>query len=167
MNVPSNIKNWWGNLLDRERQLITIAGLVVGILFIYGVIWSPLSDAVQDRKTEVTTQEKLLHYLQHVSFTISRLKSEGIQVNAASNADLLSLAEQTLSQQELSSYLKQVQQPKQNQIALTFDNVPFDKLMQWLQTLTTSQGVRVTQLSAQRLPVIGTANVKITLSVGA
>ena len=162
-----NIKNWWGNLLDRERQVLTIAGVFVGVLFIYSVTWSPLSDAVQDRKIEVTTQQQLLRYLQHASSTIAQLKAEGIQVSTASNADLLSLAEQTLSQQALSSYLKQVQQPQQNQIVLTFENVPLDKLMQWVQMLATTHGVRVTQLSADRLPVIGTANVKMTLAVNA
>ncbi|HLB56088.1 MAG TPA: type II secretion system protein M [Coxiellaceae bacterium] len=167
MNVPDNIKNWWGGLLDRERQMLMIGGIAVGIFLIYAAIWSPLSDAVQDRKTEVVTQRKLLHYLQNASSTITELKTEGIQVSAASNADLLSLAEQTLSQQDLSNFLKQVQQPKQNQIALTFQSVPFDKLMQWLQTLATQHGVRVTQLSAQRLAMIGTANVKMTLAVGA
>ena len=166
MSAFDNIKNWWGNLLDRERQMLTIGGIVVGVLFIYGVIWSPLSDAVQDHKTAVTTQEKLLRYMQQTSSTIAALKAEGIQVSAASNADLLSLAESTLSQQQLSSYLKQVQQPAQNQIVFTFENVPFDKLMQWLQTLAITHGVRVTQLSAERLPMIGTANVKMTLMVG-
>lgn len=167
VNVPDNIKNWWGGLLDRERHMLTVGGILVGIFLIYAAIWSPLSNAVQDKKTEVVTQRKLLRYLQHASSTISELKTEGIHVSAASNADLLSLAEQTLSQQDLSHFLKQVQQPTQNQIALTFENAPFDKLMQWVQTLATQQGVRVTQLSAQRLPMIGTANVKMTLAVGA
>lgn len=167
MNVPDNIKNWWGGLQDREQKILTVCGIAVGIFLIYAVIWSPLSNAVQDKKTEVITQRKLLRYLQHASSTITELKTEGIQVSAASNADLLSLAEQTLSQQDLSHFLKQVQQPKQNQITLTFEKVPFDKLMQWVQTLATQQGVRVTQLSAQRLQVIGIANVKMTLAVGA
>src|SRR3990167_1014199 len=167
MNVPDNIKNWWGGLLDRERQMLMIGGIAVGIFLIYAAIWSQLSDAVQDRKTEVVTQRKLLHYLQNASSTITELKTEGIQVSAASNADLLSLAEQTLSQQDLSNFLKQVQQPKQNQIALTFQSVPFDKLMQWLQTLATQHGVRVTQLSAQGLVMLGRANVRMTWALGA
>lgn len=163
MSLQDNIKNWWGSLLDRERQMLMIGGILVAILFVYEVIWSPLSDAVEDKKTAITTQQQLLRYLQHASQTITQLKAEGIQVGAT-QSDLLSLVEQTLSQQELSAYLKQVQQPQQKQVALTFEKVPFDKLMQWAQLLVTTHGVRVMQLSATRLAVIGTADVKMTLT---
>lgn len=159
------IKNWWENLLDRERQLITAGGIVVGILFIYGVIWNPLADAVQDRQTQVTTQQQLLQYLQRAAHRVQQFKAAGIQVGAASDANLLSLIEETLSQQTLSGFLKQVNQPKKNEVVLTFENVPFDKLMQWAQTLNTTHGATITQLSAKRLSVIGTANVTVTLSV--
>lgn len=159
-----NLKNWWENLSDRERQLMLIGGIVVGVLFIYMAIWRPLSDVVADRKLQVTTHRQLLHYLQHASQTISQLKTEGIVVDAKGSVDLLSLAEKTLSQQALSTYLKQVQQPQQNQIVLTFEDVPFDQLMQWLQMMTTKHGVAVKQFTATRLPMIGTANVQVTLS---
>ena len=159
-----NMKQWWENLLERERQMLTVGGILGGILFVYVVIWSPLSDAVQDRKTEVTTQQQLLQYLQKTSATILQLKAEGVQATATENADILALTEQSLSQQGLSNFLKQVQQPQPNQVALTFEKIPFDKLMQWLQTITTTQGVRVNELNATKLPVIGTANVTLTLS---
>lgn len=160
-----NLKSWWENLSDRERQMVSIGGVIVGVLFVYMTIWSPLSDAVADRKMQVTTHRQLLQYLQRASQTIAQLKSDGIVVDSSGNVDLLSLAEQTLSQQSLSTYLKQVQQPQQNQIALTFKNVPFDKLMQWLQTMTTQHDIKVQQFTAKRLPTIGTANVQMTLAM--
>lgn len=163
MNIK-DIKNWWENLLDRERRMLTIGGIVVGILFVYAVIWSPLSDAVQDRKTEAMTQQKLLQYLQKSAATIQKLRAEGIHAASAENVDLLSLTEQSLSQQGLSDDLRQVQQVEKNQVALTFVNVPFDKLMQWLEEMSTSHGVHVSQLHATRLPMIGTANVTLSLS---
>jgi general secretion pathway protein M len=164
MNILDNIKSWWESLANRERLMITIAGVFVGILFVYGVIWSPLSSAVEDYQTQVNSQQHLLAYLQAASRKIQQLKAEGIEASTGSSqTDLLSLAEQTLSQQGLSIYLKQVQQPKQNQIQLTLENVPFDKLMQWTQQLSNTQGVHVVTLNATRLPIVGTANVDMTL----
>src|SRR3990167_11000482 len=122
MNVPQSVKNWWGNLLDRERQMIMVCSVVVGILFIYSALWSPLSDAVMDKKTEITNQQQLLRYLNLASSKITLLKSEGIEIGAGDNANLLSFTEQTLTQLQLSTYLKQVQQPKQNEVSLTFKN---------------------------------------------
>lgn len=159
------IKNWWENLLDRERQVLVVGGILCGVLVVYAALWSPLSSAVQDRKMEVIAQRQLLHYLQKTSATIRQLKAEGIHVNASDTVNLLSLTEQSLSQQALSVYLKQVQQPEKNQVALTFEKIPFDKLMQWLQVLETSQGIRVSQMTATRLSIIGTANVTLVLSL--
>jgi general secretion pathway protein M len=160
------IRAWWESLQDRERQMVAIASAVVGVLLIYALIWSPLSDAVADRKTQVDSQHQLLIYLQHASAKIARLKASGISVDATvDNTGLLALVEQTLGSQQLNSYLKQVQQPQKNQIALTFEKVPFDKLMQWLQTLSTTHGIRVQNLSANRLAVVGTADVKMVLVV--
>lgn len=160
-----NIRAWWESLLDRERQMVSIGAAIVGVLMIYALIWSPLSDAVLDRKTQVESQQQLLIYLQHAATKIGRLKASGITVDAtADNTGLLALVEQTLGSQQLNSYLKQVQQPQQNQIALTFEKVPFDKLMQWLQMLSTTHGIHVQNLSATRLVVIGTADVQMVLS---
>ncbi|OGT43510.1 MAG: hypothetical protein A3F13_00205 [Gammaproteobacteria bacterium RIFCSPHIGHO2_12_FULL_40_19] len=159
-----NMRSWWENLLDRERQMLTVGGILGGILFVYAAIWTPLSDAVEDRKMAVVTQHQLLHDLKNTSAKIQQLKAEGVHADISDNIDLLSMAEQTLSQEALSTYLKQVKQPDKNQVALTFENIPFDKLMQWLQTLTTSYGVHVLQLNATRLPVIGVANVTIVIS---
>lgn len=159
------IRAWWESLQDRERQMLSIGVIIVGVLMIYGLIWSPLSDAVLDRKTQVESQQQLLIYLQQASAKIERLKALGIAVDASvDNTGLLTLVEQTLGSQQLNSYLKQVQQPQQNQIALTFEKVPFDKLMQWLQILSTTRGIHVQNLSATRLMVIGTADVQMVLS---
>lgn len=158
-----SIRAWWENLLERERRMLSVGGFIVGILVIYALIWSPLSNLVFDYKTQVTSKRQLLVFLQRASQKISQLQSSGISVDASvKSGGLLTVVEQSLSSQQLSHYLKQVQQPTQNQITLNFDNVPFDKLMQWLQMLITTQGVRVVHFSATRLSM-GEANVQVVL----
>lgn len=160
-----NIRNWWDTLQDRERHVLSISGLIGGILFIYMVMWSPLSNAVDDRKIQVQSQQQLLQYIHHANATIAQYKAMGITVeNTSSNANgLLSLVEQTAAAAQLSAHLKQVQQTAKNQLSLTFENVPFDPLLQWLQTLSTTHGVRVSEISATRLPTLGVVNVKMVL----
>ena len=158
-------KNWFNSLQDRERHIVSLGGVIVVMLLLYMLIWSPLSNTVSYYKNRVKSQSQLLRYAQHAKALIQRYQSSGISVSTKTDASgLLAVVEQSLSAQTLSQYLKQVQQPAHNQIALTFDNVPFDKLMQWLQTLTTTHDVSVKQLSATRLPMIGAAHVQIILS---
>ena len=158
-----NMRSWWENLLDRERQMLTVGGILGGILFVYAAIWTPLSDAVEDRKMAVVTQHQLLHDLKNTSAKIQQLKAEGVHADISDNIDLLSMAEQTLSQEALSTYLKQVKQPDKNQVALTFENIPFDKLMQWLQTIWAANSISVVAFSATPQTVVGIGDVTMTL----
>ena len=161
-----NIRNWWDTLQERERQMLSIGGVIGGILFVYAVLWSPLSNAVDDQKIQVQSQQQLLQYIHRAQVTISQYKAMGITIENASNSDgLLSLVEQTAAAAQLSDALKQVQQTANNQLTLTFENVSFDLLMQWLQTLSTTHGVSVSEISATRLPTSGVANVKMILTM--
>lgn len=161
-----NIRAWWDSLLERERRILSIGGVLVGIFLLYVVIWSPLSNAVSNAKTRAQSQQQLLRYLQNAEKLIAQYKALGIATHAEiTRADLLSEAQETLSKQGLSSFLKQVQQPTSNQLSLTFDAVPFDHLMAWLENLTTTRGVKVLQLSATRLPEMGMVEVKVVLGV--
>ena len=159
------LKSWWSNLADRERLMLTVGGIFVTLFVIYSAIWSPLSNTVSDYKLQVKTQRDLLAFLQKASNTISAFRAEGVQASttAPSAENLLSLAEQTLTQHQLSSFLKQVQQPKSDQVLLVFEKAPLDQLMEWLQQLIATQNVKVISVKADRLPVVGSANVNIVL----
>ena len=157
------LKMRWENLQERERRAVIWGGMLVGIVFFYGVLWSPLSDAVFDRKEQLQSQINLLHFLRQASKRVDELKSSGIQINAVSQENVLSVVEQTVSQQKLSVFLKQVSQPQDNQVMLTFEKVPLDKLMGWVQLVSLTQGIRVLSLSALRTPEAGTADVKMVL----
>ena len=159
-----SIRSWWEGLLERERQIVSVGGVIVGALLFYALIWSPLSDAVSDRKMQVASQRQLLVFLQRASQKVSQLRASGISVDATiENGGLLTMVEQSLASQQLSSYLKQVQQPIPNQITLNFEDMPFDKLIQWLQMLITAHGVHVQHLSVTRLPTIGAVNAQVVL----
>lgn len=157
------IKNWWDNLIERERRILSIGGTVVGLFCIYAFVWSPLSDAVTDGKTRIESQHRLLGYLHGASQTIEAYQSQGIQANASTDADLLSLAESTVAQAQLSQQLKQVQQTDQNHIALTFEKVSFDKLMTLLQSLAAQHNVHVKSFTATKLATAGLVDASITL----
>ena len=157
------IKVWWENLSDHDRKVVSIGGIVAGILFIYILIWSPLSHAVSNEKKSIQSSQSLLTYLQQSAVKIQAFQAGGVSATMQTPGALLTTVETTLASQQLSSFLNQVQQPQDNQAELTFEKVPFDKLMQWLQTLWTTSGVSVVAFSANPQPMIGTADVTMTL----
>lgn|SRR3990167_4930716 len=158
------IKTWWFGLSDRERRLLTIGGIFLGLFLFYVLVWSPLSSLVSTYHTRVTTEQSLLLYLQSAQEKIRDYEARGIHVSDVGQKDLLTTIEQSAAQHQLSAFLKQVEQPESHHIQLTFEKVPFDQCMEWLQELSMNSGIRVVTLSADRLTTpIGTANLKIML----
>lgn len=158
-----NIKLWWENLSERDRTVLMIGGIISAILSITLFIWNPLVNMVENQKSNIVKQQHLLQYLQQSAETMQMLQTGGAHVAQPSTEALLTLVETSLSAQQLSGFLQQVQQPQDNQAALTFEKVPLDKLMQWLQTLWSIHGISVSEFSANRLSVIGTADVTMTV----
>ena len=154
----------WRIFSDREKSIAIIGSTTIVILFVYFVLWCPLSDLVAQDKAEFQSQKKLLIYFQTASHKIQLIRASGIQVGNHKDDNLLALVEKTLSQEKLSLYLKQVQQPHQNTITLTFNNVPFQPLMRWLQKLITTEGVHIQQFKAYRLSTPGAVNATIVLA---
>lgn len=161
-----NIKNLLDNLSDHERRMVTIAGIIVAVLLSYLLLWIPLTNAVTDYQHQVTTQQQLLSFLNNAVQKITLLKSQGVEISSSNenSSDLLTLTEKTLSSQSLSTYLKQVQEPSQDRIMLTFQDVPLDKLLLWLSQLNKMTSVDVLSFSATRGSQTGVANVTITLT---
>ena len=159
----NDIKSWWYNLTERDRQMATVGGIVLGVFLFYIVIWSPLSNVVVTYKTNIAAQHDTLTYLQSANTQIQRYQAQGIQIAATDRSNLLAMIEQSATDHKLSAFLKQVEQPQPNHIALTFEKAPFDQCMQWLQQLSTSTGVQIITLTADRLTPVGTANIKVVL----
>lgn len=159
----SALKAWWQGLSDHDQRIAKIGGIAAGILLVYFLLWNPLSDAVSNQKNQIKAQQNLLVYLQHAFVKIQAFQASGVTATAQKSGALLTVVESSLAAKQMSAYLQQVQQPENNQAQLTFSKVPFDQLMQWLQTLWTTQGVSVTNFSATRLPMPGLAEVDLTV----
>lgn len=158
------IKSWWESLAEREKKMIVAGGLFLAIFLFYTVVWNPLSGSVSILQSQINQDREVLQYLEKGSLKIDNYRLQGISaVVNSSNQDILSIVEETLSKAQLSTYLKQVQQPQKNQIQLTFENVPLDQWMGWLQQCLSSQGMVIVSLQATRSTAPGTAMISVLL----
>lgn len=162
--MMNQLKSWLFTLSDRERYFLMAGSVVVSILFFYVVLWCPLSNSVADNKKQFRLQKQRLIYLQTALQNIQMRKAAGIQITDTSSFDLLALVEQTITQEQLSAFVKQVQQPQPKEMLVTFEQVSFQRLMRWLQVLATTYGVCIKRFSAERLPISGTVNATVVLS---
>lgn len=157
------LKDWWQGLTDREQRVVSIGGVVAFILLLYLFAWTPLSAAVDDQRETLQRQVRLMTFLQHAATQINQLRASGAQANADDTQDITTLVEGVFSSDGIIAFVKQVQQPKQDQVTYILTAVPFDKLMSALHKVARS-GVRVVQFSASRKSESGLADIQITLS---
>lgn len=160
-----DLKSRWESLADRERKMLIIGSILVAIILLYIFIWNPISSTAADYKNKVKSQQNLLIYLKNSWQHILRLKARGINVSmTAPSGNILSVVEQSAASHQLSSYLKQVAQPEPNTVTLTFDNVPFDNVISWLENVAETQHLSIQSFSATRTTSAGTANITMTLA---
>lgn len=158
------IKSWWENLAEREKKMVLVAGIFLAIFIFYTFLWSPLSSSVSQLKFHVNENRALLRYLEKASVKIDRYQSEGVTATVnPSTQNILLAVEETLSRHQLSSYLKQVQQPQKNQIQLVFNNVPLDQWMGWLQECLSTQEMVIVSMQVTRSATPGGAVISLVL----
>lgn len=55
------MKQWWNQLEERERKLVSIMLPVVFVALFYWLIWQPVHQGLDDANTAVQSQKKQLN----------------------------------------------------------------------------------------------------------
>lgn len=157
------MRDKWQQRSPRERRLISLGGLVVGILIFYLLIWSPLESAVTQQHQLQQTTQQLYAWMQEKSVLIARLKQATGGVRGRPTS-LLLVTERSLAQAKLASYIKKVEQPDQTSLALQLDAIPFDGFISWLQRLDSQYAISIKSVKVKRTAVTGVVDIELTLS---
>lgn len=154
----------WRVLSHRERIMLIAGSVIVFFLLGYTLLWNPLTAAVNQLREQITSQENLYHWMQHANQKIQQLKQLGVSDTKNDNEELLASVERSLTDKKLAQYLQQVQQPEKNKLVLKFQQVPFDQLMQWMQSLLKYNNIKVVKLHVERDRMAGIVNILLVLT---
>lgn len=132
------MKAWWQQLNTREQRLVGVMATLVMIFILYSVIWQPLNDNLADANKKLVRQQALLtwvtentaHYQKakrNTKTSNSRGSLSGI-VNTSANSYQLTITRM---------------QPQGDSLQVWIDNVPFTKLLFWLEHLANNEGLQV------------------------
>uniref|UniRef100_UPI0030C89757 type II secretion system protein M n=1 Tax=Ningiella ruwaisensis TaxID=2364274 RepID=UPI0030C89757 len=139
MSMLQSVKQKFFALSERERILSIIAGVVSIIVLFYFLLWSPLNQAIETQSQSLKADKQLMAWVQEQASRAQLLRRSG-QVNQF-NGSLTQLVNQTTRAANISvSRL----QPQDDELQVWIDSVPFNTLMQWLDTLE-KQGVIIIQ----------------------
>lgn len=146
------LKTWWESLSDQEHKLVTIAGCFLSVGIFYGLIWLPLSNAVDGNQGDLDKQLKLNSWARDA---IVQIKAAGGK-NNRSGGSLSQIVNQTSRQFNVKI---DRMNPKGEQLNLLIDEIVFNDLLKWVGHLEQKQGITIHNLDISETEVPGVVRV--------
>lgn len=124
--------NRWQQFTAREKQIVTIGSIVLIMVLLYWLMWSPLTSKVTDLRVQLQHNQSLLAYMQAVDKQLAESHSSKLAKNSMMNVSFLNTLQRTIKQPPLAAYPAEIKQTDSDSVELHFQEVSFDDLIQWL-----------------------------------
>lgn len=141
---------WWRGLQKREQQLLSVAAVVCAIGLFYALVWQPLQQNRSSQQLAAQTAEEQLVWL----------KARLPQLAAAPAGSGGNLNDKVAQSSRQFDIKVSRMQPKNEQLDLMLEDLPFENLLRWLAHLQAEQGVQLVQLEVSETDNAGVVRVR-------
>ena len=137
------MKAWWAGLAPRERRILVLGAVALGLILAWVAVWEPLLQGRSALRSDVARLSAEAVWMEQVADDVrrrARLEQRAPALPGAGGS-VLTLIEVSANAAGLRSALTRVQ-PEGEGARLIMDAVGFDALMGWLAELELRQGLR-------------------------
>lgn len=118
-------------LTEREQMLIIISVVMLVIASFYFLIWSPLTNAVQQQKQLLDNQQALLVWVKD-----SAARAQQLRKSSTSSTSLKGSLPQAVNRTTSKHNIEiSRMQPKGEELQVWIEEAPFNSLLEWLKAL--------------------------------
>jgi general secretion pathway protein M len=157
------MKDWLAGLEPRERRLVLIGALVLGLLFVYWILLDPMLSAYRERAAQVEQQRASLAWMQQSAVRIQQLQQASGGGQGLGGRSLLAVVDGSAREAGLGNSLSRVRPDGALAVRVWFEGVPFDALVEWLGRLEQDYRVQVKLITLERQPQPGRVHAQLTL----
>jgi general secretion pathway protein M len=158
------MRAWLESLAPRERLMVMAAAVLVVLLLIYSLVWSPLRGGYLELRDNVAGQRDTSVWMQESAQRLAQLRQSGAGGKGLGGQSLLSLADSTARVGGLASALKRVEPEGGNSVRVWLEGASFDQLIRWLGGLAERNGISADTVSIERVTdAVGRVNARLTL----
>jgi general secretion pathway protein M len=145
----NQLQQWWSQLAEREKRMVSIGGVIVSIFILYAGIWHPFLNHLQEMRHRIHANQQTLRWMQEADKSLQKLENQTEKKNQAiAPVVLLGLLQKQINDTGLASNLTSLKQSGTDAIEMQFQKVDFDKLMGFLLIIAKSYKVSFTQMNA-------------------
>jgi general secretion pathway protein M len=157
------MREWFDNLSERDRRIVTWGGAAVLVLVLLGIV-VPLNRNIAIARERVTRKQGDLQFIQSVA---PQLASAGpASAGAASAESLVVLVDSSARESGLGKSLTNSQPTGDKGLRVRLDRVGFDAMVAWLARLSQQHGVRVESAEIESAGETGLVNAGLVLKAG-
>lgn len=155
----NQIREWFDGLDDRDQMIALSFGVILSILLVYLLIFSPLNNAVSDLDKKVAAQEKTVEWMKQ---QVPLIAGNNVASNGnRSSLPLASLINTTTKQYSLPVSRRDSKSP--NEMQIWFDNVSFNSFLKWSAEVTNKHGVTIISVNVRSRERNGITSVNVKL----
>lgn len=158
------MKDWWLQQSPRDRRILLIGSVFVGLALFYLLLWQPLHQKRDHYRQQIGEQRQLLQWMKQRSVEAKSLMAGAAgPARQAYNGSLLSLVDKQARRAGLSSGIKRVEPAGKDQVRLWFEGVDFNRLVRWLGALEKKFGTDVDSAVIDHTATIGRVNARLVM----
>lgn len=157
------MKDYWMNLSASERRTLSIGGVVLAAVLIYGLVWQPVMNSAEEARKSVKEKEAFVTWMNHAVQEAKVLRKQSGKPKTTRNQSMLALVDQTARRSKLGPALKRVEPKGTNEVRVRLEQASFDDVMKWLTQMQRSNGISVNSISVDKDEGPGRINATLTL----
>jgi general secretion pathway protein M len=154
------MKAYLNSLNERERWMLAGAVLCLILYSYYMFLYTPLNHQVSLKSTQLVEKVTTLDWMKKVKQQYRKPKTK----EAIDNSQLLTIMATQLKEDATLKFPYQLQQTGSGDIQLTFETVPFNAFIAWLEKINEHYQVNLKQFNAERTPTPGVVHVMVLIS---
>lgn len=158
--MKERFASFLNQLNDRDRLMLLVGGVVCFIYLFYALLFSPLSNRVQHHQKQLMEDKATLIWMNKVRPQAHPERKAAEKIDCA---QLLTILSDKLKETQFKHYTYQLQQSGTHEIQLSYEEVPYNLVMNWLSTLSRTYVFSIKQLQLQKTEKPGV--VKMTLII--
>lgn len=157
----TRVKDYWTQVNERERMMLVVAGCFCLFYFIYALIYSPLTSAVNKSKLQLIENTSTLNWMNEVH----RQYKSSTSLQTVTNSQFLSILGAQLHKTSFNTYAYKLEQASSGDLVLSFDAVPYNPFMLWLLALSKQYTFSIKQLNIDSTDYLGVVKIMVMLSI--
>jgi general secretion pathway protein M len=156
----AKLEAWYTGLQERERRVVLIGGVALGVLLLVGGVLLPMQSAVSSAVKRTESKREDLAWMRVNAPEIER--GRGTILSDSGEAPVV-VVDRVGREAGLGNALRGTQ-PSGNGVRVQLEAAPFDMLVTWLATLDQRYGLAIDSITVDRAARPGVVNANITFA---